>query len=152
MKLEQYTPTVYCFQCGHPFAVSAPPPAIDHAESFVWWRKREYGGGTFPYECCQCNTTVELRQRVTLVGRSCPGCGFPITRDKIDRQLDEMEPKRQQIIEDQKQRQQIIEGQKLTSEQGERSGCLPWIILLAILGLVVAVFAFIEAIFGGNDD
>lgn len=74
-----------------------PPEPTDHPAAFVWWQGRTKGR-TFPYSCTGCGTTVQLRQRVTQTQRKCPGCGTPITVGAIDKQLDQMEPRRQRAM------------------------------------------------------
>jgi DNA-directed RNA polymerase subunit RPC12/RpoP len=71
---------------------------INYPISFVWWQQR-FHGRTFPFTCPDCSTVIQLKQRVTQSRRSCPGCGFRITTESIDRQLAEWEPERQEILD-----------------------------------------------------
>ena len=72
-------------------------PAVNGPEAFVWWQGR-FHGRTFPFKCPGCGTTAELRQRVTLTRRTCPGCGYRIDIAAVDRQLEAMEPERRRLM------------------------------------------------------
>jgi len=71
---------------------------MDFPEAFVWWKDR-FPGRTFPFECPDCQTVIELRQRVSQRTRACPGCGFKVTIAAIDDQLTQSEPDRLAIIQ-----------------------------------------------------
>jgi DNA-directed RNA polymerase subunit RPC12/RpoP len=61
----------------------------NYAEDFVRWQRR-FPGQNFPFICPKCDTHVQLRQRVVQSRRVCPGCGFRITTEAIDSQLEAM--------------------------------------------------------------
>ena len=86
---------IRCPRCGVPAKILRRPANFPRA--FVWWQDR-FHGRTFPFDCRQCRTTIELRQRVTQTNRKCPGCGYQITIDRIDAQLERWEDERQRLM------------------------------------------------------
>jgi len=76
------------------------PTAINHAESFVWWARRNKGN-LFIWRC-GCGTDTGIKNRVVMGKRKCPGCGDPITLEGIDRSLEQDEVTRLQTIKNER--------------------------------------------------
>lgn len=72
---------------------------------------------TYYWKCPKCNTTLQLRQRITLNKRNCPQCGNSITAGDIDRETARHQPINDQKAADRARSEQVRKTLKEISDR-----------------------------------